>query len=149
MMHQGNGLYAGDIKLLDTGAGYGNLAIFASNYDWSNPKEGRYSYTDIQTPEYGVAYTVSRYRGDNSILLPPGEYAVTFDMDNNTARFDAKAFYCTMPAAGYSTFYSDKSAQLLHGRGHSLCRSAGRRSPQASAYRRQQHPRRCSRDTEG
>ncbi|MCI5450389.1 hypothetical protein MR532_00725 [bacterium] len=115
LMHQGNGLYAGDIKLLDTGAGYGNLAIFASNYDWSNPKEGRYSYTDIQTPEYGVAYTVSRYRGDNSILLPPGEYAVTFDMDNNTVRFDAKAFYCTMPAAGYSTFYSDKSAYSFTG----------------------------------
>ena len=115
LKHQGNGIYKGDIKLLDSGNGFGYLAIFASNLDWNNAKEGRYSYNDIQTPADGVAYTVSRYRGDNSIVLPPGEYAVTFDMDHNTAKFDVKSYDLKMSAAGYSTFYSQESAFAITG----------------------------------
>lgn len=115
LIHQGNGIYQGDIKLLDSGDGFGYLAIFASNLDWSNVKEGRYSYNDIQTPADGVAYTVSRYRGDNSIVLPPGEYAITFDMDHNTAKFDVKSYDLKMSAAGYSTFYSRESAFAITG----------------------------------
>ena len=89
LMHQGNGIYKGIIKVEDSGNGLGNLAIFASNLkpeeSWT---EGRYNCTGNVRTFPGVVESVGRYNGDHSIALVPDEYIVTFDMNAGTVRFN-------------------------------------------------------------
>lgn len=89
LTHQGNGLYKGNIKVVDSGNGLGYLAIFASNLSpaesWT---EGRYNGAGNIRTLPGVVESVGRYNGDYSISLEPGEYIVTFDMNANTVRFN-------------------------------------------------------------